>query len=143
MTLRPSSTTLFPYTTLFRSREDSSRPCNGRLRSAGARLRGVSFFRSSARRCARKRRNCLKSAAACKPSRRDLLARKQPHQLFHFAGRIDELAAPALRARAVGERQGPAVPHLEIDAEAAFPRALDLPATDERARRRDEVGAAD
>src|SRR5712691_5766421 len=74
--------------------------------------------------------------------RRALPARKQPHQLFHFTGGIDELAAPALRARAVGERQGPAMPHLEIDAQAVFPRALDLPATDERARRRDEVGAA-
>src|SRR5258708_32390047 len=74
-------------------------------------------------------------------AKRALLAPKQPHQLFHCTGGIDELAAPALRARAVGERQGPAMPHFEIRAPAGFPRALDLPATDERARRRAAVGA--
>src|SRR6266508_3036465 len=75
-------------------------------------------------------------------AQRAILARKQPHQLFHFTGGIDALAAPALRVRAVGERQGPAMPHFEIHAHGGLPRALDLPATDEGARRRDEVGAA-
>src|SRR5712664_979606 len=72
-----------------------------------------------------------------------LPARKQPDQFLHLGGGIDELAAPALSARAVCERQGPAMPHFEGHAHAAFSRALDLPALDQRAWRRDEIGAAD
>src|SRR5258708_25561523 len=67
-----------------------------------------------------------------------LLARKHPDQLLHLGGGIDELAAPALRARAVFERQGPAMPHFELHSHTACPRALEPPAAADGARPREE-----
>src|SRR5690242_9059294 len=71
------------------------------------------------------------------------LAREERDQLLGLVGRIDELAAPALRLAAVGEHRRPAMPHLQVDDDQPLSRTVDAPAADERARRRNEISGSD
>src|SRR5882672_10320881 len=70
-------------------------------------------------------------------------AGERPDQVFELVGRIDELAAPAVRVAAVGEHRRPAVPHLQIDRDDTPAGPLDVPAADEGTGGQNEVAGSD